>query len=93
MGVEGAGGVDEDTARFQTVPDVAHNFPLQLPAVFHILQAPFSYGSIVLAEHAFARAGHIGKNHVKLQLRFPVVTRIVVGHNHIRMTEFLDILG
>ena len=93
MGIEGAGGVDEDAARFQTAPDVAHDFALQMPAVVHILQAPFCDGSIVLAEHAFARARHIGENHVELKLRLLVVTWIIVGDNHIRMTEFLNVLG
>ena len=92
MGIEGAGRVDEETAGFQAVPDIAYDFALQMPAVVHILQAPFADGAIILAEHTFAGAGNISEDDIKLKLRLLVVAWIVVGDDHIGMTELLDIL-
>lgn len=74
MGIEGAGRVDEETAGFQTVPDIAYYFMLQVPAVIHILQAPFADGAIILAEHAFAGAGNICEDDIKLKLRLLVIS-------------------
>ena len=92
VGIEGAGRVDEETAWFQAVPDIAYDFALQVPAVVHILQAPFADGAIILAEHTFAGAGNISEDDIKLKLRLLVVAWIVVGDDHIGMTELLDIL-
>ena len=93
MCIEGAGRVNQDTAWLQTVPDIRYDFALQLPAVVHILGTPFADSPFIFAEHSFAGAGNIGKNHIKLQLRFLVIAGIVVGNNHIRMTELLYVLG
>ena len=91
--IEGAGRVNQDTAWLQTVPDIRYDFALQLPAVVHILGTPFADSPFIFAEHSFAGAGNIGKNHIKLQFRFLVIAGIVVGNNHIRMTELLYVLG
>ena len=91
--IKGAGRVNQDTAWLQTVPDIRYDFALQLPAVVHILGTPFADSPFIFAEHSFAGAGNIGKNHIKLQLRFLVIAGIVVGYNHIRMAELLYVFG
>ena len=76
----------------QASPDVGDDFPLQVPALVHVLHAPFLDGSFVLPEHPLARTGHVGEDDVKLHLRFPVVGGIVVGDDDIGVAELLDVL-
>ena len=62
MGVERAGGVDEQSASPQTGPHVLHDAALQLPAFLHMLFAPLGYRPGILAEHALAGAWHVGED-------------------------------
>ena len=54
MGIEGAGGIDKNASRLQIVPYVGNDATLKLPAVLHVLCAPFCNGLRILAEHSFA---------------------------------------
>ena len=93
MRVERAGRVDEQTTRSQTVPHVADYLALQSPAVLHVLQTPLLACALVLAEHSLARAGHVGENGVELYVRLAVVARVVVGYDHVLVTELLQVLA
>ena len=93
MRVERAGRVDEQTTRSQTVPHVADYLALQSPAVLHVLQAPLLACALILAEHTLARAGHVGENGVELYVRLAVVARVVVGYDHVLVTELLQVLA
>ena len=63
--VEGAGGIDELSARTQCRPDVTDNLPLSLPTQLHTPQAPLPDGFGVFAEHAFTGAGRIAQDEVE----------------------------
>ena len=93
MRVERAGRVDEQTARSQTAPHVADYLALQSPAVLHVLQTPLLACALVLAEHSLARAGHVGENGVEQYVRLAVVAWVVVGYDHVLMTELLQVLA
>ena len=66
--VEGAGGVDEDSAGLQGGPDVCQDTVGAGGAEFHGLRRPFVDGLLVLAEHAFAGAGDIGHDGVEYRV-------------------------
>ena len=85
-------GIDEQSAGTQTRPDVAYYLALQSPAVVDVLTAPFRYGSLVLAEHSLAGAGHVGKDGVKHDACLAVIAWIIVGYDDVFMTELLYVL-
>ena len=91
LGVERAGGVNEQTAGQQTFPCFADNVALQSPALFHVLETPFVNGLRVLAEHSLAGTGHVAEHHVEHFARAAVVFGVVAGDNTVRMSPFHDV--
>ena len=92
--IEGAGRIDENSAGFQSRPDIHQNLTLPLGTHAHILYAPLRAGSRVLAKHAFARTGSIHQHAVKeVATPFAEVLRRIVGHYCISITPLLDILA
>ncbi len=81
MAVEGAGAVYQQTTRAERIPYVAEDALLALDAVSNVLHAPFLHGLLILAEHAFARAGHVGNNKVKAIGEGTKVGRVVIRHH------------
>ena len=93
MRIERASRVDEQSAGLQTFPYIAHNFALQLPAVVHILLAPFRSCTVVLAKHSLARARHVGKYCVEHDASLAIVARIVVGYDDVFVSELLQVFA
>ena len=92
MGVERAGGVDEQSASPQTGPHVLHDAALQLPAFLHMLFAPLGYRPGILAEHALAGAWHVGEDDIEHEGAAAIVGRIVVGHDDVGVPKLLYVL-
>ena len=74
------------------MPGVAHYLALQLPAFLHVLRAPFLDGGLVLAEHAFARAGHIAEDKVEMHFRLAIVLWVEVGDEMMLIAPLLHVL-
>ena len=66
---------------------------MALPTDVHILQAPFVYSHLILAEHPLARARHVGENDIEEMSQLGEVGRIIVGHYHLRMPPLDEVLG
>ena len=82
----------EESARSKTLPGIGYNFALQSPALLHILLTPLADGGRILAEHAFARTGHVTQNEVERELGLAEITRIVVGHHAVGIAPLGDVL-
>ena len=93
MDVEGAGAINHDASSLQGGPDGVEYLALQCYACAHFLWRPVAYGTFVLAEHAFARTGHVGQNEVKLVGEPSEVGRCVARHAHVRRSPFGDVLA
>ena len=92
MHIEGAGGIDKQTTGAQQLPCICDDIALQLCTLVHIRQAPPGHSVFVFTEHALARTGHIGEQHIKGESCGQEIFRIVVGHHHIHIAILLDIL-
>ena len=92
LGVKGARAIDQDAAVVEAGPRIADNLALQLPAFLYVLRAPFADGGRVLAEHAFARAGHVAENQVELHLGLSVITGVGVGDDVILVAPLRHVL-
>ena len=93
LAVEGAGAIDEVTARAQGGPNVAHNVPAHLRALLHQAWRPLADGTLVLAKHPLARTGHVRGHNVEAALQRCEVGAVSIGHNHPWVPPFRQILG
>ena len=91
--VEGAGAVDEQSARSQGRPDIGEDVALSLPADLYILGTPLAHGYLVLAKHALATARSIHEDEIKKWTQWGEVSGIVGGDDAARMSPLGDILG
>ena len=64
--IEGAGAVDEESARTEHRKDIRKDFSLTLTAELHSVETPVTNGLLVLAEHTFSRTGDIGEEEIEL---------------------------
>ena len=91
---EGAGGVDQHTARSQQRRGVFKNFRTQLCAVGHQRIAVLGGRHGLLAEHPLAGAGRIHENTVKLPgQRRRQTGRVLVGDDGVCHAHTLQILA
>ena len=89
--IKGTGTIYKYAALIQALPGVAHYLALQLPAFLHVLRAPFLDGSLVLAEHAFARARHIAEDEIETRLCFAIVFGVKVGDEMMLVAPLLHV--
>lgn len=82
--IESASTVDEQTSWFENVQNVIKDVPLSLLAHHHIFQAPILSGIFLLAEHTFARAGHIRQKNIDLTRQSAKIGWIVLSYNALR---------
>ena len=64
--IDGAGALDEESARTEHRKYILQDVLLTLTAELHIVETPVTNGLLVLAEHTFSRAGGIGEEGIKL---------------------------
>ena len=93
MGVEGAGGVDQQSAGQQAGPNVGKDGPLQRGTLLHVGRAPLADALGVLAKHALAGARHVGEDEAEAEAGALVVDGVVVGHDDFGVAKLHDVLG
>ena len=76
----------------KTLPGLGDNLTLQAPAFLHILPTPLADGLRILAEHAFAGAGHVAEDDIELQLRLSEIAGIAVGDGAALVPPLGDVL-
>ena len=94
LGVEGAGGVDEQPSGFECIPDIHENSPLPLRTFAHRRQAPLVARLLILAEHSFSGARCIHQNTIEqVGAQLAVLGGCVVGDHGVAVAPFLDVLA